>query len=135
MATTRKRKDIVINSKEDVKLKFPKTCSRCAAFEGHWIKSQYCRLGYKTEVLPLDKSTVWVGWSTHEDLTVRLKPVGPCPKPTNRLQVLAISKVIDPHRYCRIGSPEYEEEMKGTEMANEEETLNAYVNYINPYKI
>lgn len=114
-------------TKDEIKLRHPKTCNHCPAFMQSMSGSQCCTLGYKTERLSLDDSRTWR--TTYEDLTVRIRPAEPCPKPKNISECVKIREVVDVFRYSNINSPEYKKEMEGARNMTDEESLIHYVNY------
>lgn len=117
----------MINSKEDIKLRFPKTCNHCPAFIGGGLGGwQACSLGYKT--VNNEENRLWKKFTPYEDLFVRIKPAEPCPRPKNRAECVDIRGVVDVHRYYRVGSPEYEEECKDSRIMTEEENHYYYIN-------
>jgi hypothetical protein len=112
----------------EIKLKNPKTCNHCPAFFHSMGGSQACSLGYKTKRVPLSEAKTWVHYNTWEDLTIRIIPDEPCPKPKNISECVKIRKMVDVLRHCRVGSPEYEKENKGSREMTREESLRHYVN-------
>lgn len=112
----------------EIKLRNPKTCNHCPAFFSSMSGIQSCGLGYKTNSVPLKDARTWANYTSWEDLTIRIVPAEPCPKPKNISECIKIRQRIDIHRYSRVGSPEYKKEMKGSREMTKEEALHHYVN-------
>lgn len=92
---------------KDIKLKNPKSCNHCPAFNSGMSGMQGCSLGYETEMLPEGEERVWHHFTSWEDLYIKIKPAEPCPKPKNTHECVDIRAVIDIHRYANPESPEY----------------------------
>ncbi len=110
--------------KEDIKLKNAKTCNYCCAYAG-----SYCRLGYSTKEVSIEKSRTWIKLNKWEDGIITLVPDELCPKPKNRKEMFEISEVIDVYRSGRVNSIEYKKEQKISKIMTDEESLKHYINY------
>lgn len=109
-------------TKEDIKLKKPKSCNHCAAMRA----TDCCSLRYKTEIVPYEEWRIWAHFTTWEDAVIKLKPAEPCPKPKNIKECVAIREVIDIHRHSRVNSPEYN--AMNYQNMTKEESLKHYLN-------
>lgn len=104
-------------------LKNHKTCNHCPAFHDG-VVGQICVLGYLTEKA---EGRIWPKYTTWQDLTVKIKPAEPCPRPKNIGEMVEIRKVIDIHRYANPKSPEYKKMWGDDQMMTPEQGLEHYI--------